>query len=180
MVAVHGLLIKLSLLSGEPLRYTATMLTITVLPLEGPHSRQYRVSLTNTLDSTIVKGQIPWTQVLHPGRFGLDDTHMPADIWYAPPLELRDLAPAATVEFLVEGYDVAEAYDGPRQDAVICPLMLRIDGETTSIPQRIAITLIWPGKRCELAGAPDLKPRPSILRRILRNLVAAATDSLRR
>ena len=72
----------------------------------------YKISVKNTGDEVLNNFLIIYGPLLHPGNFGLDDTHMPENIWVKAPVLIPQIAPNETVTFNAEGYDVPEKYDG--------------------------------------------------------------------
>jgi len=76
-------------------------------------SRRYRITINNRSSDTLLEGEFDQKWLLHPGQFsGLDDTHMPWDIWTPSPL-LFDVLPARSeITFEIDGYDVPCEYDG--------------------------------------------------------------------
>jgi hypothetical protein len=75
-------------------------------------SKRYNITVTNISDQTFFECEFDHTYLLHPGQFGLDDTHMPSDIWVQEPLRCDVLPAGAQGSFEVDGYDVPSAYDG--------------------------------------------------------------------
>ena len=76
-------------------------------------SKCYRITISNNGADTLLECEFNQKWLLHPGQFsGLDDTHMPWDIWTPKPLRCDVLAPGAEISFEVEGYDVPSEYDG--------------------------------------------------------------------
>jgi hypothetical protein len=72
----------------------------------------YKISVKDTGNEVVNNVLINYGPLLHPGKFGLDDTHMPEDIWVKAPVLVRQIAPNETATFSAEGYDVPEKYDG--------------------------------------------------------------------
>jgi hypothetical protein len=72
----------------------------------------YTISVKNTGGEVLNNVLIIYGPLLHPGNFGLDDTHMPENIWVKAPVLIPQIAPNETATFNAEGYDVPEKYDG--------------------------------------------------------------------
>ncbi len=72
----------------------------------------YKLSVQNTGNSVLRNVRIIYGPLLHPGNFGLDDAHMPEDIWVKAPVLIPQLEPGEIATFSVEGYNVPERYDG--------------------------------------------------------------------
>lgn len=77
----------------------------------------YAVTIENCTDETLYDGTIHMRWILHPGKFGLDDTHMPNDIWVPEPIQFSALGPRARMTVEVNGYDVPGKYDGPSEQS---------------------------------------------------------------
>lgn len=90
---------------------------ITIRPVSGDGAR-YIVAICNTGKDIFTNGSLDHSQLLHPGKFGLDDTHMPANIWCQAPVLFQSLAPGDELTFEVQGYNVLGEYDGPRETRV--------------------------------------------------------------
>jgi len=100
--------------SGRP---PPPLVAVTIRPVSGK-DRRYAITLHNGSLDKLSNGSLDHSWLLHPGKFGLDDTHMPRDIWVQPPVQFDTLAPGADVSWEVDGYDVAPKYDGPKDTRV--------------------------------------------------------------
>lgn len=78
---------------------------------------QYTLTLENRGRKTVVNGAFDYGAALHPGNFGLDDTHMPEDIWIKPPVVFESLLPGQSITFDIEGYDLPNRFDGYKQQS---------------------------------------------------------------
>jgi len=56
---------------------------------------------------------LPVATILGPAQFGLDDTHMPCDVWPISPVRFGRLVPGAAVTITVEGFGTRAKFDGP-------------------------------------------------------------------
>jgi len=83
----------------------------TIRPIDGSRY-QYILTLENRGEEAVANGVLDYGPALHPGNFGLDDTHMPADIWIKPPVVFESLAPGERVTFEVDGYDLQARFVG--------------------------------------------------------------------
>jgi hypothetical protein len=90
---------------------------VTIRPIPGK-DRRYAITIHNGSLDILSNGSLDHGALLHPGKFGLDDTHMPRDIWVQPPVHFKSLAPGADATWEVDGYDVAPKYDGPKNTRV--------------------------------------------------------------
>lgn len=92
-------------------------IAVTIRPVPGKDAR-YDITVHNGSLDTLSNGSLDHSELLHPGKFGLDDTHMPRDIWVQPPVTFDTLSPGEDVSWEVDGYNVARKYDGPRETRV--------------------------------------------------------------
>lgn len=90
---------------------------IAIRPVSG-NGTSYIVTICNTGKDIFTNGRLDHSELLHPGKFGLDDTHMPSNIWRQPPVLFQSLGPGEEITFEVQGYNVPEKYDGPRETTV--------------------------------------------------------------
>jgi hypothetical protein len=74
--------------------------------------KRYRITISNNSPDILLDCEFQQQPLLHPGQFGLDDTHMPNDIWVQKPLQCDVLPTGSDISFEVNGYDVPSAYDG--------------------------------------------------------------------
>lgn len=76
-------------------------------------SKRYRITISNNSADTLLECEFNQKWLLHPGQFsGLDDTHMPWDIWTPRPLRCNVLPAGSEISFEVDGADVPCEYDG--------------------------------------------------------------------
>lgn len=76
-------------------------------------SKRYRITISNNSPDTVLECEFNQKWLLHPGQFsGLDDTHMPRDIWTPEPLRCDVLPVGVEISFEVDGYQVPSEYDG--------------------------------------------------------------------
>lgn len=80
-------------------------------------AHQYTLTLENRGRKTVVNGAFDYSAALHPGNFGLDDTHMPKDIWIKSPVVFESLLPGQSITFDIEGYDLPSRFDGYKQQS---------------------------------------------------------------
>ena len=92
-------------------REKTSNLQLTLQPSAGGNC-WYDLSIQNVGQSLLTEILIDYASLLHPGQFGLDDTHMPKDIWIKDAIALDYLAPGEVVTAIVEGYNTPDRYDG--------------------------------------------------------------------
>ncbi|MCC2957361.1 hypothetical protein LK542_17230 [Massilia sp. IC2-477] len=94
-----------------------SLVNVSIRPVPGADCR-YAITVYNGSPDTLIDVSLDHTWLLHPGKFGLDDTHMPADIWGQPPIRFAALGPGEQITSEVLGYNVVERYDGPKDTFV--------------------------------------------------------------
>lgn len=111
----------------------------------GPSVSRYKLTLENCGDEAILKGRLYYSPLLHPGQFGLDDTHMPENIWVRPPIDFESLAPTQSLSFEVEGYDLPGRFDGRRNQIVTLRCTRACNGLKSNIEEQVSIqaTMCW-------------------------------------
>lgn len=97
------------------LAYPATSLILNAsIAATAADSSTYLLS-TRNVGKVFVSGiELRYDNFLGPGSFGLDDTHMPPDIWIRPALCIGSLAPGEERTVSVEGYGIPAKFDRPR------------------------------------------------------------------
>jgi len=114
----------------------------TVVPVEGKDYR-YAVTLENRTEDTLLDGVVDMRWILHPGKFnGLDDTHMPDNIWVPAPIRFAALGPAARQSFEVDGYGLAKGYDGPREQHTKLFATRAIEGNVPPVKEEITVHVV--------------------------------------
>jgi len=93
------------------------LVNVSIRPVPGADCR-YAITIYNGSPDTLIDGSLDHSWLLHPGKFGLDDTHMPSDIWRQPPMRFGALGPGEQITSEALGYDVVERYDGPKDTFV--------------------------------------------------------------
>jgi hypothetical protein len=87
------------------------LINAVITPIDS--SKRYRITISNNSSDTLLECEFDQKWLLHPGQFsGLDDTHMPWDIWTPKPLRCDVLPGGAEISFEVDGYQVPSEYDG--------------------------------------------------------------------
>lgn len=86
------------------------LISAVITPLDAS-SKRYRIAINNNSTDTLLECEFDQKWLLHPGQFGLDDTHMPSDIWTPEPLRCDVLPARSGMSFEVDGYDVPGAHD---------------------------------------------------------------------
>lgn len=88
------------------------LISAVITPID-ESSQRYRITISNNSSDTLLECELNQKWLLHPGQFsGLDDTHMPWDIWTPPPLRCAVLSAGSEISFEVDGYSVPGEYDG--------------------------------------------------------------------
>ena len=104
---------RLTQLRREMEQRPKPLLNVVIRPVPDADCR-YAVTVYNGSPDALVDASLDHSGLLHPGKFGLDDTHMPGDIWCQPPMRFGTLGPGEQITSEVLGYDVVERYDGPK------------------------------------------------------------------
>ena len=115
-----------------------------VVPMSA-NDRRYSVTLENRTGFPLVDGSVDMRWILHPGKFsGLDDTHMPADIWVPAPIRFAALAPGERQTFEVDGYAPAREYDGPKLQRAALVASRAAQGSSTA-PEKwdVQVLMTW-------------------------------------
>ncbi len=124
-------------------RALAVAARVAPINMEG---RRYAISLENRTEFLLVDGSMDMRWILHPGNFsGLDDTHMPDDIWTPQPIRFATLAPGARQTFDVQGYGTAREYDGPQCQAAILLARRAETGKVSAAPEawQVQVLMTW-------------------------------------
>ena len=87
-----------------------TILRVIVSPVDETSAR-YIISIVNDTNDTFLDCVLDYNDLLHPGYFGLDSTHMPNNFWVQAPLHFASLAPGARIAFEEEGGGLPKALD---------------------------------------------------------------------
>lgn len=74
-------------------------------------SSSYLLTMRNVGTESTSEGQLRYDYFMGPGSFGLDDTHMPDDIWVRPAIKFKSMSPGDEQTFLVDGYDIPAKFD---------------------------------------------------------------------
>lgn len=117
---------------------------VSVRPVPGADCR-YAITVYNGSPDTLIDGSLDHSWLLHPGKFGLDDTHMPSDIWNQPPIRFGALGPGEQITSEALGYSVVERYDGPKDTFVtISAVRVTSGGDSLGATDLTAsVTMDW-------------------------------------
>lgn len=118
--------------------------------ISGP--RSYRLTIRNIGQTKYVDGSIDYYAVVGPGSFGLDDTHMPADMRTRPPIRFQSLSPEEELSFEIEGFDSLEKFKSPHGQ----PPWIHVAFEENKILRRKGL---YAHLNVSWAAEPDTAPK---------------------
>lgn len=140
-----------------------TMISVTVRP-EAVDSRRYILTIGNHTGDLLLDGVLDPKRILHPGQFGLDDTHMPADIWVPALVRFDSLATGESISVELDGYNIPAKYDGYTPYATLQFTRQRLRNahpgprEELVLPVRMEWATpsgAWPGMSWDKDGVPQ-------------------------
>ena len=118
---------------------------VIVTPIDADSAR-YAISILNDTHDNFSNGILDHGFLLHPRMFGLDDTHMPDDIWVQEPLHFGTLAAGARVTFEVPGGGMPERYDQAREMSARLTVLRIKKGDQQPGPREnllVAVLMDW-------------------------------------
>jgi hypothetical protein len=123
-------------------------------------ARVYAVTLKNVSDQPIYSVAVHYGPLLHPGKFGLDDTHMPTNMWVLPPLMVAEVQAGDSATFDVVGYDVHEMYDGSSHCNVkVCLFVGSTCGKPVEEPMHPVRVLLPNAQKTDMNGLNPMELR---------------------
>lgn len=129
---------------------------LVVLDSSDVGEQMYSLMVKNKGSEALHQLELHYAQLLQPDCFGVDQTHMPRDIWIKPPIHIPTLEAQESKTFEVSGWAGHEFYDGPIEASM--PLVIGKNSRNGEDVQRhqIMVEVCMPSIRSELIGWQEL------------------------
>lgn len=118
-------------------------------------SSTYLLSIRNVGKVSISGIELRYDNFLGPGSFGLDDTHMPVDIWIRPDVCIGSLTPGEERTVSIEGYGIPAKFDRPRGRPISVGIGVSNDNTHSASEMLVPLAVCW-------AEAPHVAVLPNI------------------
>jgi hypothetical protein len=116
----------------------------------------YSLTVTNTGDEALHQLELHYAQLLKPDHFGVDQTHMPTDIWNKPPIQIPTLEAQESRTFEVTGWAEPEFYDGPIETSMPLTIGNQLGRDQQHQGHWVTVEVRMPSMRSELMGWEEL------------------------
>ena len=140
-------------------------------------SGTYEFTVGNGGTSTLWHITFSTYELVGPGYFGLDDTHMPESLTREEPAKIHCLKPGASVTFTRKKWGPLNRYWGPTSGSLYATFAPHEDGEgRLGLRASFAIIGAAPGRQVQYASRLHRCPRAHRLGRALGRLIGKLRD----